>query len=139
MLTDWVLITRLAHELKERLRGARVDDAGLLPDGRIALVLRSRGSRSLLAIDLYGSPPLVTLEEGELGIVTEPGFVRTLARTLQGMVLDDAAARRDDRLLRLTFKSRSRFSVGTSSNFTSSWSRDWRRRSGQGRHRRGGI
>ncbi len=112
MLTDWVLITRLAHELKERLRGARVDDAGLLPDGRIALVLRSRGSRSLLAIDLYGSPPLVTLEEGELGIVTEPGFVRTLARTLQGMVLDDAAARRDDRLLRLTFKSRSRFGVG---------------------------
>jgi predicted ribosome quality control (RQC) complex YloA/Tae2 family protein len=112
MLTDWVLITRLAHELKERLRGARIDDAGSLPDGRVGLVMRSRGSRLLLAIDLYGSPPLVTLEEGELGVFIEPGFVRALARSLHGMVLEDAAARRDDRLLRLTFATRSRFGVG---------------------------
>jgi predicted ribosome quality control (RQC) complex YloA/Tae2 family protein len=112
MLTDWVLIRRLARELRERLRGARVDDAGLLPDGRIALVLRLRGARVLVAIDLFGSPPLVTLEEGELGIVTEPGFVRTLARSLRGMALADATARRHDRLLRLTFAARSRFGVG---------------------------
>lgn len=112
MLTDWVLIQRLAHELKQRLRGARTDDAGVLADGRIALLFRLRGARLLLAIDLFASPPLVTLEEGELAIAVEPGFVRAVARSLRGMVLDDAAARRDDRLLRLTFASRSRFGVG---------------------------
>jgi predicted ribosome quality control (RQC) complex YloA/Tae2 family protein len=112
MLTDWVLISRLAAELRERLRGARVDDAGLLADGRIALVVRSRGARMLLAFDLFSSPPLVTLEEGELGIASEPSFVRSLARALRGMVLDDASARRGDRLLRLSFTSRSRFGIG---------------------------
>lgn len=112
MLTDWVLITRLAHELKERLAGARLDDAGLLTDGRIALSLRRRGVRLLLAIDLYSSPPVVTLEEGELGVSVEPGFVRGVARSLQGMLLEDVAARRDDRLLRLSFVTRSRFGVG---------------------------
>jgi predicted ribosome quality control (RQC) complex YloA/Tae2 family protein len=112
MLTDWVLIRRLAHELKERLQGARVEDAGLLPDGRIALSFRQRGARPLLAIDLFASPPLVTLEEGELGIGVEPGFIRTVARSLRGMTLADASARRHDRLLRLTFAARSRFGVG---------------------------
>jgi len=114
MLTDWVLIGRLADELKFRLRGARVEDAGLLPDGRTALLFRTHGERALLAVDLYSSPPMVTLEQGELGILTEPGFVRALARGLQGMVLVDAAARRNDRLLRLTFAARSRFGVGDS-------------------------
>ena len=112
MLTDWVLIYRLAAELKERLSGARVDDAGLLEDGRIGIVVRSQRRPLLLAIDLFASPPSVTLEEGELGILAEPGFVRVLARSLRGMVLADVAARRHDRLLRLTFTSRSRFGVG---------------------------
>jgi predicted ribosome quality control (RQC) complex YloA/Tae2 family protein len=112
MLTDWVLIARLAHELKERLTGARLDDAGLLPDGRIALSLRRRGQRALLALDLYAPTPLVTLEEGELGVGAEPGFARVLAGSLRGMVLGDVAARRDDRLLRLRFVARSRFGVG---------------------------
>ncbi len=112
MLTDWVLIARLAAELKDRLRGARVDDAGLCGDGRIGIVVRSRGRRLLLTIDLFASPPLVTLGEGELGILTEPGFVRVLARALRGMVIADVAARRNDRLLRLTFAARSRFGVG---------------------------
>ncbi|MBV8067743.1 MAG: DUF814 domain-containing protein [Candidatus Eremiobacteraeota bacterium] len=112
MLTDWVLITRLAGELRERLRGARVDDAGLLSDGRIALVIRSRGARLLLAFDLFSSPPLVTLEEGELGVASEPSFVRALSRALRGMALDDVSGRRGDRLLRFSFVSRSRFGVG---------------------------
>lgn len=112
MLTDWVLMQRLAGELRERLRAARVEDAGLLPDGRTAILFRLRGARSLLAIDLFSSPPIVTLEDGELGIGDEPGFVRALARTLRAMVLEDVAARRDDRLLRLSFASRSRFGVG---------------------------
>jgi predicted ribosome quality control (RQC) complex YloA/Tae2 family protein len=112
MLTDWVLIGRLADELERVLRGARADDAGLLPDGRIGILFRSRGARVLLALDLFASPPLVTLEEGELGIAAEPGFVRVLARSLQGTILADVSARRNDRLLRLTFASRSRFGVG---------------------------
>ena len=112
MLTDWVLIRRLAREIEQRLRGARVDDAGLLPDGRIAIAFRQRGARSLLAVDLFASPPLVTLEEGELGVGIEPGFVRALARSLRGMTLREVTARRNDRLLRLSFASRSRFGVG---------------------------
>jgi predicted ribosome quality control (RQC) complex YloA/Tae2 family protein len=112
MLTDWLLIARLARELEERLRGGRLQDAGLLPDGRTALLLR-RGSEScILAIDLFSSPPLVTLEEGELGILEEPGFVRTLARSLKGMTLTSIVSRRFDRLLRLRFSARSRFGVG---------------------------
>ena len=112
MQTDWVLIARLARELEERLRGARVDDAGLLADGRIGLVLRRRAIRTLLAIDLFSSPPILTLEDGELGVGVEPPFVRTLAKSLRGMILADVSSRRSDRLLRLGFTARSRFGVG---------------------------
>lgn len=112
MQTDWVLIARLAHELEERLRGARVEDAGLLPDGRLALLFRQRAARTLLAVDLFSSPPMLTLEDGELGVGAEPPFARTLARALHGMSLAAVAARRGDRLLRLSFTSRSRFGVG---------------------------
>lgn len=110
MLTDWVLTARLAMELQERLRGARVRDAGLLDDGRIGLLVRSRGSESIVAIDLFGSPPLVTVEPGELAIGPEPGLAVAL-RSLRGMTLDRVWARRGDRLLRLTFAARSRFGV----------------------------
>jgi predicted ribosome quality control (RQC) complex YloA/Tae2 family protein len=112
MLTDWVLIHRLAVEIEERLRGARADDAGLLADGRIGLLFRRRGEPLLLAIDPFASPPLVTLEEEELGIAAEPGFVRALARALRGMVLKGASSRRGDRLIRLRFAARSSFGVG---------------------------
>jgi predicted ribosome quality control (RQC) complex YloA/Tae2 family protein len=112
MQTDWVLIERVARELEDRLRGARVEDVGLLADGRVAIAFRLRGAVSLLVVDLFAPSPLLTLEQGELGIIAEPGFVRALARSLRGMVLARAAARRHDRLVRLTFASRSRFGVG---------------------------
>ena len=112
MQTDWVLIARLAHELDERLRGSRVDDAGLLADGRLALILRRRAEHRLVAVDLFSSPPMLTLEEGELGAGVEPPFARTLARSLRGMSLAAVSARRGDRLLRFTFAARSRFGVG---------------------------
>ena len=51
---------------------------------------------------------------GRARVLTEPGFVRALARALQGMVLVGVASRRNDRLLRLTFAARSRFGVGDS-------------------------
>ena len=103
MLTDWVLTARLALELEERLRGARFRDAGLLDDGRIGLVFRSRGSESIVAIDLFGSPPSITVEPGELAVGPEPGLVGALVRSLRGMTLDRVWARRGDRLLRLSF------------------------------------
>jgi predicted ribosome quality control (RQC) complex YloA/Tae2 family protein len=112
MLTDWVLIHRLAVEVEQRLRGARVEDAGLLPDGRVGLAFRRRGERAVLAVDLFSSPPTVTLQSEELAVVREFGFVRTLSRNLQGMRLARVSARRDDRLMRLTFESQSRFGVG---------------------------
>ena len=112
MLTDWVLIRRLASELDERLRGARVEDAGKLGDGRIAVAFRCRRARVLLAIDLFASPPLVTIEADDIAIASEGGFVGLLSRSLTGMQLSSVSARRKDRLLRLTFTTRSRFGVG---------------------------
>lgn len=111
MLTDAALIARLALELEQALRGARVDDAGLLNDGRLALAFRARRKRVLLALDLFASPPLVTIETAELDITREAGFVRALATTLRAMTLAKVSARRGDRLLRMTFQARSRFGV----------------------------
>ncbi|MBV8284975.1 MAG: DUF814 domain-containing protein [Candidatus Eremiobacteraeota bacterium] len=112
MLTDWVLIARAAHELDQRFAGARVLDAGTLPDGRLALSLRSRGGTSSLAFDVFGSPPIVTVEDADLAIAAEPGFVRKMATTLRGMQVARVTSRRGDRLLRIELQSRSRFGVG---------------------------
>jgi predicted ribosome quality control (RQC) complex YloA/Tae2 family protein len=110
--TDWTLVRRLAEELDARFRGAKVRDAGLLADGRTGIALRSRGSDVLLCLDIFSTPPLVTVEEGELPIAAEPGFVRALVTSLRGSALVSARSRTGDRLLRLTFGTRSRFGVG---------------------------
>ncbi len=113
MRTDWALVRRLGAELEAELRGARVQDAGALDDGRPALVFWSRGATRLLCMDLFSSPPALTLEAGELSTTRdEPGFTRALARTLRGMVLEAVEPREHDRLLRLKFRTRSRFGVG---------------------------
>lgn len=112
MTTDWILVRRAASELDERLRGARVLDAGLLPDGRIALSLRARTGSTALVADLFGTPPLVTLEDADLPIGVEPGFVRKLVTTLRGMTVTAVRSRRGDRVMRLEFGTRSRFGVG---------------------------
>lgn len=112
VVTDWVLFRRAAYELEAQLRGAKVRDAGLLPDGRIGLLLRARAGPALLAIDAFGTPPSIALEDGELGIRAEPGFVRALAGGLRDMTFREARVRRGDRLMRLLFASRSRFGVG---------------------------
>jgi predicted ribosome quality control (RQC) complex YloA/Tae2 family protein len=111
MLTDWVLIRRLAHELQDELRGARVEDAGLLADGRIAILFRMAATPRLLAVDLFASPPLVTLETAGAAILEEAGFARALRRSLRGTILAEISARPEDRLLQLTFGTRSRFGV----------------------------
>jgi len=113
MVTDWVLFRRAAHEIEERFRGARVRDAGLLPDGRLGLLMRARAAGdAVLAIDAFGTPPSVTIEDAALGLRAEPGFVRALHAGLCDTTLLQARARRGDRVLRLVFGSRSRFGVG---------------------------
>jgi predicted ribosome quality control (RQC) complex YloA/Tae2 family protein len=111
LVTDWAIVRRLGQELERRLGGARVTEVGLLPDGRTALALRTHGNEVLLAVDAFGSPPVVSLE-GALPVTAEPGFTRAAGAALRGMTLRSVRARLGDRLLRLTFSSRSRFGVG---------------------------
>ena len=114
--TTPALIARLAAELDARFTGSRVRDVGRLPDGRTAIVLWSRGSEQALAVDVFATPPLVTVEDAhELPIEVEPGFIRAVGAALRGSTLLAVRARKDDRLLRLTFGTRSRFGVGDES------------------------
>ncbi len=112
MFTDWAMVRRIAFEIETRFRGAKVQDAGLLPDGRPAIVLRSRSETYVICIDIFGSPPLVTVENGDLPIASEPGFIRAASGALRGSALLSARTRKGDRLMRLTFGTRSRFGVG---------------------------
>jgi predicted ribosome quality control (RQC) complex YloA/Tae2 family protein len=109
--TDWLLIRRLAWELQRRFTGARVRDVGQLDDGRFALALWSRGAQHLVCIDVFAPTPVVTVEEGELPIAVEPGFVRTAGSALRGTALLAVRSRTGDRLLRFDFGTRSRFGV----------------------------
>ena len=101
----------MATELDRALRGARVTDAGLLDDGRIAIRLQRGRTATTLAIDPFGTPPGVALTEAELALAGDPGWVRAAATALRGMRLTDVTARRGDRVLVLTFGSSSRFGV----------------------------
>lgn len=118
MITDWILIRRAAAELERALAGGRVSDAGLLDDGRIGLRiagLRGQQREATLAIDAFGSPPLVTIEEHELGLALEPGWLRSAGTTLRGMRLSGVRARPGDRVLALDFGTSSRFGVASAS------------------------
>ena len=97
--TDPELIARLAAELDVAFRGARVRDVGRLADGRTAIVLWSRGVESTLCIDIFSTPPLVSVEDVVLPIESEPGFIRATGAALRGSTLLSAKARKGDRLL----------------------------------------
>jgi predicted ribosome quality control (RQC) complex YloA/Tae2 family protein len=117
MTTDWILIRRAAAELERALRGGRVTDVGLLDDGRVALQfggLKKRGSATLAA-DAFGSPPLVTLDDAELALAVDPGWLRAAGATLRGMRLTSVRARPGDRVLVLAFGTSSRFGVASES------------------------
>jgi predicted ribosome quality control (RQC) complex YloA/Tae2 family protein len=114
--TDPELIARLAAEIDARFRGAKVQDVGRLADARMAIVLWLRGSESTLCIDIFSTPPLVSVEDVQLPIESEPGFIRAAGAALRGSTLLGAKARKGDRLLRLTFGTRSRFGVGDESD-----------------------
>lgn len=111
MYTDWLLIRRLAWELNRRFAGARIRDVGQLDDGRFALAVWSRGSTSLICVDVFAPTPVVTVEDGDLPIAVEPGFVRAAGAALRGTTLLAVRSRQGDRLLRFDCGSRSRFGV----------------------------
>ncbi|HEY0393332.1 MAG TPA: NFACT RNA binding domain-containing protein [Candidatus Elarobacter sp.] len=124
MTTDWILIRRAGAELERALPGGRVADAGLLDDGRVALRFALRQARddrsrkrgpATLAIDAFGSPPVVTLDDAELALAPDPGWLRAAGQTLRGMRLTAVQARRGDRVLVLTFGTASRFGVESES------------------------
>jgi predicted ribosome quality control (RQC) complex YloA/Tae2 family protein len=113
MVTDWILIRRAAVELERDLRGGRVTDAGLLDDGRFGIRIGGRrgGGEIVLAIDIFGSPPLPTLEREELSIAGDPGWSRSIATALRGLRLGEVRSRPGDRVLVLDFGTTSRFGV----------------------------
>ncbi|HEY6235630.1 MAG TPA: NFACT family protein, partial [Candidatus Elarobacter sp.] len=117
MTTDWILVRRVAAELERALRGGRVTDVGLVDDGRVALQfggLRKRGPATL-AVDAFGSPPLVTLDDAELALAVDPGWLRAAGATLRGMRLTSVRARHGDRVLVLSLGTASRFGVESES------------------------
>jgi len=117
MTTDWILVRRAAAELERALLGGRVTDVGLVDDGRVAIQfggLKKRGPATL-AVDAFGSPPLVTLDDAELALAVDPGWLRAAGATLRGMRLTSVRARHGDRVLVLSFGTASRFGVESES------------------------
>jgi len=106
MLTDWLIVRRLAAELDRKLRGARIRGAGRLSDGRFGLRLAA----GMLALDAFGPTPIVALEN-DAELERTAGWVRTLADALERLRIDRVRARRGDRLIAFECSSRSRFGV----------------------------
>src|SRR6202161_1794011 len=115
MTTDWMLIRRAAAELERALAGSRLTDAGLPDCGRGGLGFGGKRGPRTLAIDAFGSPPVVSFEEAELAIATDPGWLRSAGTTLRGTRVSSVRSRPGDRVLVLGFGSASRFGVESSS------------------------
>jgi predicted ribosome quality control (RQC) complex YloA/Tae2 family protein len=108
-----MLMRRAAAELEKALRGGRVMDAGLLDDGRFALRIGALRGRPpvTLAVDAFGSPALLTLEDAEIALAGDPGWTRATSSALRGMRVAAVQARRGDRVVVLTLGIQSRFGV----------------------------
>ena len=117
MTTDWILIRRAAAELERLLLRGRVTDAGLLDDGRVAVRFGGlrKGSPATLAVDAFGSPPAVTVDDTELAVAADPGWLRSAGTALRGKRLTAVRARPGDRVLVLAFGTASRFGVESES------------------------
>jgi predicted ribosome quality control (RQC) complex YloA/Tae2 family protein len=113
MITDWILIRRAAVEIERAVRGGRIVDAGLLDDGRFGLRVGGRraGGETVLAFDIFGSPPLPALEETELSLAGDPGWAKSLALPLRGLRAGAVRSRPGDRVLVLDLGTTSRFGV----------------------------
>ena len=106
MQTDWLIVRRIAAELAKAVRGRRIRDVGLARDER--LILRTDGGS--LAIDALGPAPIVTLETVPIVDKTR-WWVKTAAKSLEGLRIDDVRARRGDRLIAIDCSAQSRFGV----------------------------
>src|SRR5579864_7467068 len=82
VLTDWMLMRRLAGELDVALRSGRVREAGLTGDGRLGLRVRARGAGGdTLLIDAFALTPLVTLKNAP-ALSAAIGWSRAIADAL---------------------------------------------------------
>jgi predicted ribosome quality control (RQC) complex YloA/Tae2 family protein len=108
VLTDWLIIRRVAAELDRTLRGARVRSVGRARDGRFGIATPA----GALAIDAFSDTPLVSLER-ELRLEPEAGWMRAVADALEGLRFERIRARRGDRLIAFECSSRSRFGVAS--------------------------
>jgi predicted ribosome quality control (RQC) complex YloA/Tae2 family protein len=113
MVTDWMLVQRAAAELERELHGGRVLDAGLLDDGRFGIRIGGRRKRGdiVLAIDVFSSPPVPTLERAELSLGVDPGWARSIATTIRGLRVGAVRSRPGDRVLALDLGTTPRFGV----------------------------
>jgi len=108
MLTDWLIIGRLAAELDERLRGARISAVGSLSGGRFGL----QTAAGLVVLDAFGPMPIATLES-ELKLELRPGFARAADQALRGLRIERVSALPGERVLAFDCFARSRFGVGS--------------------------
>jgi predicted ribosome quality control (RQC) complex YloA/Tae2 family protein len=108
VLTDWLIVRRLAAELERELRGARVRAAGMLAGGRFGL----RVPRGTVALDPFGPTPLVTFEP-ELPLERLAGWPRAFGDALEGLRVERVRGRRGDRLIAFDLAARSRFGVAS--------------------------
>ncbi len=106
MLTDWLIVRRIAAELDASLRGARIRDAGRIADGRFGVSV----AQGTIAIDAFGPTPIVALE-ATCELERTAGWVRAAATTLVGLRIERVRARRGDRLIAIECSARSRFGV----------------------------
>jgi predicted ribosome quality control (RQC) complex YloA/Tae2 family protein len=112
VLTDWLIVRRIAAELDASLRGARIRDAGRLADGRFGVSV----ARGTIAIDAFGPTPIVALE-ATCELERTAGWVRAAATTLVGLRIERVRARRGDRLIAIECSARSRFGVTSTYRF----------------------
>ena len=106
MLTDWLIVRRVAAELDRTLRGKRIRAAGRRLGGGFGL----RAGGSLVAIDAFGPTPIVTLEP-DADVIADAGWVRAFADALAGLRIDAVRSRRGDRLIAFDASAQSRFGV----------------------------
>ena len=72
------------------------------------------------AVDAFGSPPLVTLEDTELSVTGDPGWARSIATALRGMRVSGVRSRPGDRVVAIDFGTTSRFGVTAAANLAKS-------------------
>ncbi len=106
MQTDWLIVRRIAAEIAKAVRGRRIRDVGLARDGRLIV----RTDSASIAIDALGPSPIVTLENVSITDKTR-WWVKTAAKSLEGLRIDDVRARRGDRLIAIDCSAQSRFGV----------------------------